>query len=461
MDYLAVDIGASSGRHVLGSITNGRLKLTEIYRFENRQIERNGHVCWDIDRLFNEIKNGLKECTRLGKKPVSMGIDCFGVDFVLLDKQGNILGDTVAYRDSRTAGADKKVYSIIDEEELYKKTGIANQIFNTIYQLYAALEETPEHLEQAERFLLLPEYFSYLLTGNMKNEYTNGTTTQLVNIKTPAYDKEIIEKLGLPAKIFGRLYMPGESVGMLKPEIAHETGQNLEVLFPPSHDTASAVMAVPTGDDCLYISSGTWSLMGTLLCEADCSKASFEKGFTNEGGYNGSKRYLKNIMGLWIVQNIRKELDNQYSFSEMADMAMHSSYEYKIDVTDDIFFAPESMIQAVYDNLNRQSAPKPETIGDMLNAVYNGLAQCYADTAKEIETILDRKFDSIYIVGGGSQNKYLNELTAKYTGKNVFAGPAEATAIGNIVSQAIAKDDYENVSQAKKAIRALIETESK
>lgn len=229
MEFLAVDIGASSGRHILADIVDGEISLTEIYRFENKQIEKNGHACWDIDWLFGEIKSGLKECTRLGKKPLSMGIDCFGVDFVLLDKNGNILGDTVAYRDGRTAGMDEKVYKIIDKEELYKKTGIANQIFNTIYQLFAVKQNNPEYLEKAEKFLMLPEYFSYLLTGKAKNEYTNCTTTQLVNVKERCFDRDILKKLGFPEKIFGRLYMPGESVGRLKPELVLETGQDLEV----------------------------------------------------------------------------------------------------------------------------------------------------------------------------------------------------------------------------------------
>ncbi|MBR6395407.1 MAG: rhamnulokinase, partial [Lachnospiraceae bacterium] len=302
--YLAVDIGASSGRHILGCVENGKIKYEEVYRFENGPVKRNGHMCWEMDRLFNEIVNGMKACKGLGKIPVSMGIDTWGVDFVLLDKEDNIIGDTVCYRDERTAGIDSEVYKIIPEDKLYARTGIQKQIFNTIYQLMAIKEKEPENLAKAESFLMVPDYFNFLLTGVKKQEYTNATTGQLVDTNTKQWDRQLIKRLGLPAGIFKELSMPGTFVGRLLPEIQKRVGYDLDVILPGTHDTASAVLAVPMEKgDSVYISSGTWSLMGIERSEADCSERARECNFTNEGGYEGRFRFLKNIMGLWMIQS--------------------------------------------------------------------------------------------------------------------------------------------------------------
>ena len=295
--YLAVDIGASSGRHILAHLEDGKIVLEEMYRFTNGNVTRDGHLCWELDRLFEEIVNGIAACAKAGKAPASMGIDTWGVDFVLLDKNNQILGDTIAYRDSRTDDMDKLLETMISPEELYERTGIQKQLYNSIYQLLAIKSEHPEYIKNAEHYLMVPEYFNYLLTGVMMNEYTNATTGQLVNAVTKDWDYELLDRIGIPSKIFGKLHMPKTSVGMLKPEIAKKCGCQTEVILPATHDTGSAVLAVPANDDdFIYLSSGTWSLMGIERKYAECSLKSMKYNFTNEGGYDYRFRYLKNIM---------------------------------------------------------------------------------------------------------------------------------------------------------------------
>lgn len=301
--YLAVDIGASSGRHMLCHLEDHKMVLEEIYRFSNGMTEKNGHKVWDIRRLSDEIKEGMKRCAQLGKIPYSMGIDTWAVDYVLLDENDKVLGDAYAYRDVRTQAMDQEVYRYISEDELYQKTGIQKQIFNTIYQLMAVKVKAPEIVAKARDMLMIPDYFHFLLTGNKVQEYTNATTTQLVDPITKDWNREFIEKLGFPQEIFKEIKKPGYEVGELTVDIQGQVGFNCKVVLPPTHDTASAVLAVPTQDDRpLYISSGTWSLMGTELKEAKCSAMSMKKNLTNEGGYDYRFRYLKNIMGLWMIR---------------------------------------------------------------------------------------------------------------------------------------------------------------
>ncbi|MCI9155050.1 MAG: rhamnulokinase, partial [Ruminococcus sp.] len=320
--YLAVDIGASSGRHMLGSMEDGRMKLEEVYRFPNGMDNVNGTLCWDVERLFTEIKNGLKKCRELGKIPSFMGIDTWAVDYVLLDKEDKILGDTVGYRDSRTNGMDEEVYETIPLSALYARTGIQKQIFNTIYQLMAVKKLHPEYLEQAESILMIPDYFNFLLTGVKKMEYTNATSTQLVDPRTNDWDYELIDMLGCNSKMFRPVSMPGTVVGNFTKEIREEIGFDCTVVLPATHDTGSAVLAVPTNDDnAIYISSGTWSLMGIERKEADCSMASMQANFTNEGGYDHRFRFLKNIMGLWMIQSVKKEFEEDLSFGEICERA--------------------------------------------------------------------------------------------------------------------------------------------
>ena len=452
--YLAVDIGASSGRHMLASMKDGKMQLEEVYRFPNGMDDKNGTLCWDVDRLFTEIKNGLKKCKELGKIPVSMAIDTWGVDYVLLDKDDRILGDTVGYRDSRTEGMDEKVYEVIPQDELYARTGIQKQIFNTVYQLMAVKESHPEYLEQAESILMIPDYFHFLLTGVKKNEYTNATTGQLVSPKTNDWDYELIEMLGYNPKMFRPVSMPGTVVGDFTEEVQKEVGFNCTVVLPATHDTGSAVLAVPTNDDdAVYISSGTWSLMGIERKEADCSMESMKANFTNEGGYDHRFRYLKNIMGLWMIQSVKKEFTEDLSFAQICEMASKETIPSIVDCNDDCFLAPKSMIKAVQDFCSRTGQQVPETVGEISSVIYNSLAKCYGDTVQEIEEITGKKYSTIYVVGGGSNAGYLNELTAKYTGKKVSAGPSEATAIGNVIVQMLHDGIFKDLPEARTCVR--------
>ena len=452
--YLAVDIGASSGRHMLASMKDGKMHLEEVYRFPNGMDDKNGTLCWDVDRLFTEIKNGLKKCKEIGKIPVSMAIDTWGVDYVLLDKDDRILGDTVGYRDSRTEGMDEKVYEVIPQDELYARTGIQKQIFNTVYQLMAVKESHPEYLEQAESILMIPDYFHFLLTGVKKNEYTNATTGQLVSPKTNDWDYELIEMLGYNPKMFRPVSMPGTVVGEFTEEVQKEVGFNCTVVLPATHDTGSAVLAVPTNDDdAVYISSGTWSLMGIERKEADCSMESMKANFTNEGGYDHRFRYLKNIMGLWMIQSVKKEFTEDLSFAQICEMASKETIPSIVDCNDDCFLAPKSMIKAVQDFCSRTGQQVPETVGEISSVIYNSLAKCYGDTVQEIEEITGKKYSTIYVVGGGSNAGYLNELTAKYTGKKVSAGPSEATAIGNVIVQMLHDGIFKDLPEARTCVR--------
>lgn len=451
--YLAVDIGASSGRHILGSMEDGKLSLLEIHRFENSLIKKDGHLCWDIEALFNEIKIGLKKCKECGKIPVSMGIDTWGVDHVLLDKNNNILGNTYAYRDSRTNGMDKIVYDTVSGKELYQRTGIAKQIFNTIFQLMAVKEQEPQVMEQAENMLLLPDYFHYLLTGVKKTEYTNASTTQLVNAKTKDWDMEVIERLGFKKSIFGPISKPGSFVGHFTKEIEEEVGFSCKVILPATHDTASAVMAIPSVEENnLYISSGTWSLMGTELLEVNTSEKSETANLTNEGGYDYRFRFLKNIMGLWMIQSVKKEFQENISFAELCNRAEKETISTVVNCNDDRFLAPDSMIQEIQAYCRENNLVVPETSGQIAAVIYNSLADCYRDTIKEIEDITGVNYKNIYIVGGGANADYLNKLVAKYTSKTVYAGPGEATAIGNIMAQLLEAKKFENLVDSRKYI---------
>jgi rhamnulokinase len=450
--YLAVDIGASSGRHILGSVNQGKITLEEIYRFENTLVQKNQQLCWDIDRLFSEIKNGLKRCYECGKLPCSMGIDTWGVDFILLDQNDAVIGNTVAYRDSRTNGMDDLLSKKISQETLYGKTGIQKQIFNTIYQLAAIKTTHPQYLEKAKHFLMVPEYFNFLLTGVKKNEYTNATTTQLVNAQTRTWDSELIENLGINSSIFGEIFLPKTVVGNFLPSFKEELGFDCEVILPATHDTGSAVLAVPANDG-IYLSSGTWSLMGVERMNPDCSERSRGMNFTNEGGYDYRFRYLKNIMGLWMIQSARRELQTTYSFNELCSMAQQSAaFPARINVNDASFLSPVSMTQAIKDYCSKTNQPIPETTGELFACIYHSLAKSYGDTVREIEEITGKQYPVIHIVGGGTKDDYLNSLTAQYTGKTVLAGPVEATAIGNILAQMLKDGVFAHLTEARAAI---------
>ncbi len=451
--YLAIDIGASSGCHILGWVENGQIKIEEIVRFKNNLIKKNGQLCWDIDNLFDSIKKGLKKCKVLDKIPRSIGIDTWAVDFVLLDSEDNVIGETVSYRDDRTKDIDSKVYEKISLNDLYSRTGIQKQKFNSIYQLMAIKEANPSHLDRAENFLMIPDYFNFLLTGIKKTEYTNATTTQLVSPITKTWDYDLMKLLGFKKEIFTEVFMPGTIVGELSLNIQREIGFNSKVVLPATHDTASAILSIPSNDDFIYLSSGTWSLMGIERMEADCSTDSMLKNFTNEGGYDYRFRYLKNIMGLWMLQSIKKEYDDSLSFDEISKMAEKESINSIVDCNDEVFLAPDSMIEEVQKYCKKTGQEVPKTMGELASVIYKSLAKSYADTVNEIEEVTGTRYSKINIVGGGSKADYLNKLTSLYTGKKVYAGPTEATAIGNLLAQMIGSKEFDNLSKARQSVK--------
>lgn len=455
--YAAVDIGASSGRLILGWMEGGAIQLEEVHRFENGPVVGDrGLYVWRADYLFDNILEGLKKCGAMGRAPKSVGIDTWGVDYALMDHNGELLGGVVAYRDERTLPVIDKVHAIVPEEEIYARTGIQKQVFNTIYQLYAVKESEPELLAKTKSLLMLPSYLSYRLTeAKTFSEYTHASTSALVHAVTRDWDWEIIERLGFPPGIFGKLVMPGEFAANLSDGVRKEIGYDTEVVLPPSHDTASAFLAVPVMDDGgIYISSGTWSLLGIELDSPDCRDECRRLGFSNEGGYNGGIRFLKNIMGLWIVQSLRRELNPNGTFADITAMARRGKkFEGTIDVNDQALFAPKSMAEAVRDCCRRYCGAVPANNQELVACAYNSLAKSYADTAAGIETLSGRTYDRIMVVGGGCRDEYLNILTAQYSGKEVWAGPVEATAIGNIVSQMIRDGIFADVPEARKVIR--------
>lgn len=451
--YLAVDIGASSGRHILSHLENGKIILEEIYRFSNGMVEVDGEKVWDSQKLFEDILTGMKKCYELGKIPVSMGIDTWAVDFALLDKEDHLIGKTVGYRDGRTKGMDQEVYKVISQDELYERTGIQKQIFNTIYQLMAVKMKKPQELADAKTMLLIPDYFNFLLTGRKVTEYTNASTTQLLHPETKEWDFELIDMLGFPRDIFTEIKLPGTIVGELTEEIQKKVGFCCKVVLPATHDTGSAVVAVPSNEeDVLYISSGTWSLMGTELKEAICTKKSMEKNLTNEGGYDYRFRYLKNIMGMWMINSAKKEIADDMSYADICAMASKTTIASIVPANDDRFLAPKNMTEEVKAACRESGQQVPEGIAEVAAVIYHSLAKCYADTMNEIEEITGKSYDCIHIVGGGSNAVYLNELTAKACGKTVYTGPTEATAVGNVAAQMIAAGELADLKSARECI---------
>lgn len=460
--YLAIDIGASSGRHILGSLEDGKMHLEEIYRFENGMKEKEGSLVWDMEQLFSEILNGMKCCKELEKIPKTMSIDTWGVDYVLLDEDDQIIGKSYGYRDGRTKGMDAKVYQYIDEKKLYERTGIQKQMFNTIYQLMADRTEQPDNLQKAKTFLMFPDYFQFLLTGKKMSEYTDATTTQLVHSSENQWDKELIQRLGYPMEMFLPLQMPGTAVGNLKKEVQETVGFNCSVVMCASHDTASAVMAMPvTEGNGLYISSGTWSLMGIENKEAICTEESRCSNFTNEGGYEYRYRYLRNIMGLWMIQSVRRELGKKNSYGELCEMAeVCKEFPSRVNVNDECFMAPKSMIQAIRDWCADSGQSIPESAGELATVIYQSLAKCYGETVQSLEQTTGKTFGAIHVIGGGSNAAYLNQLTANATGKTVYAGPAEATAIGNLMAQMIKGGEFAGLKEARSCVFASFDIQS-
>lgn len=432
--YIAIDIGASGGRHIAGWLEDNKLQLQEIYRFENGPVQKDGHLIWDVDALFAHIVAGLKKAKDLDICPVSIGIDTWAVDFVLLDEAGKRLGDAVSYRDHRTQGMDKELQRVISQSDHYARAGLQKQPFNTVYQLLALQKENA--LDKAQDLLMLPEYFAYLLTGQKMREYTNASTTGLVSAATRDWDWELIDKINLPHCLFAPLHQAGETVGELLPEIAKEVGFESRVILAPTHDTASAILASPIEGGDAYLSSGTWSLLGLELVSPVLTEASRAYNMTNEGGVNGTIRYLKNIMGLWMLQQLRREMCPDMSYAELARLAEAADhYPGRVNADDQRFMAPSSMRGEMEKALQEGGYPLPASIGEWAACVCHSLADCYAGAIEALENLTGQKIMCLRIVGGGCQNDYLNRLTQKALRRPVTAGPVEATAIGNILSQ--------------------------
>ena len=416
--YLAIDIGASSGRHIIGWKDGGAIKTEEVYRFPNGVTERDGHLIWDIEALTAHVKIGVERAREKYPEIESLAIDTWGVDYVLMKGDKEVL-PCYAYRDSRTEDVIDEVHGIIPFDELYRRTGIQFQTFNTVYQLYA--DKRAGRLEGVTDFLLIPEYLLFKLCGVKSHEYTNGTTGGMVSAQTGEYDAEIIDARGLPDHLFNRLQQPGTVIGEY---------QGIKCILCATHDTASAVEGIPMDDNCPYISSGTWSLLGV---KTDCPITNVDSraaNWSNEGGV-GYNRYQKNIMGMWLVNRLRTELCSQKDFTDIVIEAMSSRYDETVDADSYEFLAPESM-KAAFDNA---LSVKPRTVGDYFRCAYRSLALSYQRAIKELEANTGKSYEKIYIVGGGAKNHFLNRLTEQATGKKAIALPIEATAIGNLKIQ--------------------------
>ena len=414
--YLAIDIGASSGRHIVGWMDGGELKTEEVFRFPNGVKEQEGHLVWNIDALMANVKEGTARARERFGKIRSMSIDTWGVDYVLM-KGDQEVRPCYGYRDARTQDIIPRVHEIVPFEELYDHTGIQFQPFNTIYQLYC--DKVSGRLEGVTDFLMIPEYLMYKLTGVKKHEYTNATTGGLIHAPSGTYDREITTRLGLPDQLFGEISRPGELVGEY---------EGIRVVLCPTHDTASAVEGLPMPENAMFLSSGTWSLLGVKLKAPITTKASRKANFTNEGGV-GYIRYLKNIMGLWIIQNLQKDLG--ISFGEMVEMAQSSTYEKLFDVNLPCFLDPFAIRKEILRELGETGLSD----ADVINSVYRSLAYSYGEAVRELEEITGTSREELYIGGGGAKNAYLNQLTQEFTGKKVIALPIEATAIGNLKTQ--------------------------
>ena len=473
--HAAVDLGASSGRVLLGWVEqtpSGRaIRLEEVHRFDNLQRRVNGHDCWDLDGLFENIVRGLALCKSAHHaEPKTVGIDTWGVDFVLLDGACHRIGDTVAYRDTRTQGVFAVADAMIDLATVYEKTGIQRQTFNTLYQLIALAGVHPEQLEVAEHFLMVPDYLNWRLTGVMANEYTNATTTGMLNARTLEWDADILEACGIPQRIFKPVSMPGASLGKVSREIAERIGYAPEVVLPATHDTGSAFLAVPArGERSVFLSSGTWSLLGCESLEPITSEASRLQNFTNEGGYERRYRFLKNIMGLWMIQSVRRELngvdyvagktahkaqgDHEYGFVELSQLAREAEpFEAFVDVDDERFLSPDSMIDEIRAACRESSQPVPVTTGQLMRVLYCSLARAYAQAVANLRSLTGRDFDVVNIVGGGCQDAYLNEMCARACELPVLAGPVEGTGLGNLMVQMIHAGEFSGITEARAAI---------
>lgn len=460
---LAFDFGASSGRAMLATLENGKIDLKEIHRFGNDPVEVNGTLYWDVLRLCFEIRQAITKANAEGGFD-SIGIDTWGVDFGLLDKKGQLLMNPVHYRDTRTEGISDEIFeNIISKDDLYKKAGIQYMRFNTIYQLYYLQKEYPWLLEKADVMLPMPDLFAYFLTGEKRSEFTITSTSNLMDPQKKTWDLELCEKLGIPTHIFPEMIRPGEQYGMLRPELCEELGcKPVPVIAVATHDTASAVVSAPATDkDFVYISCGTWSLFGT---ENECpviTEASAAADFTNEGGYGGTTRFLKNIMGLWLIQESRRQWiregeDVTYAMLEK-EALVEEPFRSFINVDDPAFETPGNLPRRVRAYCEKTGQPVPETRGQVMRCIYESLAMKYRRTFLQLQELTGKTYHSIHVVGGGIKDTLLCRLAADAVGAKVLAGPAEATATGNAAVQFISLGELSDLWDARATIARSID----
>ena len=453
MIYTAIDIGASSGRIMVGELNEGKLDIQEIHRFANGFSQRDGHCFWDIDHLLKQILQGLQKVKTLGYEHCTVGIDTWAVDYVLLDEKGDRLREAISYRDRRTDHTIDKLEHTLSKAAIYQKTGIQFQPFNTIYQLY---EEDRELLIKTDKIMMIPDYLGYCLTGKAVTEITNASTTQLLNASTGNLDPELLEAVSVQEQQFAPLTEPGCELGKLRNEWFPDYDlPACKVMTVATHDTASAVIAAPgINDGWAYISSGTWSLIGVENKTPIITDLALENNYTNERGANNTIRFLKNIIGMWVIQEVRQQLQADYSFQQLAEEAKKTEpFQQFINLNDKRFLNPENMIKEIQHYCRQTRQKIPRTAGELACCIYSNLAIIYAIAIKELETITEKPIEQFHIIGGGARNDFLNQLTADMSGKAVYAGPIEATATGNLLMQMIAAKEVKDIKEARQVVR--------
>ena len=458
-NFLAFDLGASSGRAMLGILENNKLQLTEVHRFKNQMSQIHGHFYWNIFSLFEELKTGLKKCiTDFKVQPLSFGIDTWGVDYSLLTKTGQLTGLPFAYRDHRTDDAMVEFFKILPKKETYLLSGIQFLQFNTLFQLFSSVRENYPELEIADGMLFTPDTLNYLFTGVKKNEYTIASTSQMLKPGKPDWEKNLFEAAGIPENLQQEMVQPGTVLGLALPEIDEQTGcGELTCVAVASHDTASAIVSVPAeGENWAYLSSGTWSLLGIESPEPIVSEETLAMNFTNEGGVDGTTRFLKNIMGMWLIQECKRiwDTEKEMTWQEIVELSQQAEpFKCFINPDDSGFLNPGNMPEAIREYCRKTDQHVPESKGEIARCIYDSLVLKYKYTLRQIETVTGKKIEKLHIIGGGAHNEMLNQLTANAIGIQVIAGPTEATAIGNIMMQAKAMGYVTTLEEIRKVVR--------
>ncbi len=460
-NYLAIDLGAESGRTIVGALDGNHLSLTETHRFPNGPVRLNDGLHWDMLRLWSDIKNGIRK-----SKPFdSIGLDTWAVDFALLDKNGSLLGNPFHYRDARTDGMLDEAFKVMPRAEIFANSGIQFMQLNTLYQLIAAVRSNSSVFDVAKTFVTIPDLFNFWLTGELTNEFTNATTTQCFDPRTRTWSTKILDAFGIPSHLFKPTTDSGTQIGTLLPNLAEETGAGaVPVILPACHDTGSAVVAVPAkNEDFVWLSSGTWSIMGAEVREPCLTEKALEYNFTNEGGVNGTWRLSKNIMGLWLVQECRREWSRQgeeISFDALTQLAAESeAFLSVIDPDDGLFLAPGDMPSRIQKYCVDTNQRVPQTKGQIIRVVLESIALKYRLVLERLEELSGKHLEPLHIIGGGTRNKLLNQFTADSTGRTVITGPVEATAIGNILMQAIGMKHISSLAEAREVVRISFEPE--